>query len=256
MTDPLPPSTVSVVIPVLDDAEHLRTCLTALLAQTRPPDEIVVVDNGSIDDSADVARQFGARVVRESRRGIPAASSAGFDAATGSILARLDADCVPGERWLERVEEAMLREPQPAAVTGPAAFHDGPAPLRYVGAFAYLGAYFALVGLALGRPPLFGSNCAIRADAWASISGDVHRHDSHLHDDMDVSLHLDPLWPVRFVPTVDMRISARPFRSMSSLATRFDRGMHTLRSHWPDELPWRRILRRFHASPPHRNPRF
>lgn len=256
MTDLSSPSTVSVVIPVLNDAEHLRTCLEALQKQTRPPDEIVVVDNGSSDNSAAVARAFGARVVDEPTPGIPAASAAGFDAATGTILARLDADCVPGPRWLERVEKAMLTHPQPAAVTGPAAFHDGPAPLRFIGALAYLGAYFALVGLALGHPPLFGSNCAIRADAWRSIRHRVHRTDTHVHDDMDVSVHLKPLWSVRFMHTVDMRISARPFHSASALAVRFGRGMHTLRAHWPAELPWRRIGRRILLRPLRRRARF
>ena len=45
---------VSVVIPVKDDGPRLRRCLRALAMQTRPPDEIVVVDNGSTDDSADI----------------------------------------------------------------------------------------------------------------------------------------------------------------------------------------------------------
>ncbi|MDZ4234822.1 MAG: glycosyltransferase, partial [Dietzia sp.] len=56
---------LSVVVPVLDDAHELAGCLAALRSQTRPPDEIVVVDNGCADTSADVAREAGARVVSE-----------------------------------------------------------------------------------------------------------------------------------------------------------------------------------------------
>ncbi|HHX85985.1 MAG TPA: glycosyltransferase, partial [Actinomycetales bacterium] len=48
---------VSVVIPVLDDAAELAGCLAALAAQTRPPDEVVVVDNGCRDASASIARE-------------------------------------------------------------------------------------------------------------------------------------------------------------------------------------------------------
>ncbi|MBN6828941.1 glycosyltransferase, partial [Micrococcus luteus] len=55
--------TVSVVVPVLDDAEHLRVCLALLAAQSRPALEVVVVDNGCVDDSAVLARAAGARVV-------------------------------------------------------------------------------------------------------------------------------------------------------------------------------------------------
>ncbi|RIJ54999.1 glycosyltransferase, partial [Clavibacter lycopersici] len=67
--------TVSVVIPVRDDAGHLRACLQALAGQTVAPDEVVVVDNASRDDSAEVARLAGARVVHEPVVGIPAAAA-------------------------------------------------------------------------------------------------------------------------------------------------------------------------------------
>ena len=84
---------VSVVIPVKDDAALLTRCLSALAAQDRPVDEIIVVDNGSSDDSADRARAAGARVVRCDDPGIPAAASAGYDAARGDLILRRDADC-------------------------------------------------------------------------------------------------------------------------------------------------------------------
>ncbi|MBM3717283.1 MAG: glycosyltransferase family 2 protein, partial [Actinobacteria bacterium] len=92
--------TVSVVIPVRDDAEHLRRCLDALTTQTRRADEIVVVDNGSRDDSADVARAAGARVVLCAEPGIPAAAATGYDAARSDLILRLDADSIPEPTWI------------------------------------------------------------------------------------------------------------------------------------------------------------
>ena len=80
-------STVSVIIPCLDDAVFLSACLEALGRQSRRADEVIVVDNGSSDDSVAVAEAAGVRVIREPRRGIWAATAAGFDAATGDLLA-------------------------------------------------------------------------------------------------------------------------------------------------------------------------
>lgn len=62
---------ISVVVPVKDDAEQLRGCLAALAAQRRAPDEVLVVDNASADDSAAVALAGGARVERCDETGIP-----------------------------------------------------------------------------------------------------------------------------------------------------------------------------------------
>lgn len=103
MTEPR----VSVVIPVRDDAGHLDRCLRALAVQTSPPWEVVVVDNGSTDDTPAVARAHGARVVPQPRVGIPVAAATGYDAARGEVIARLDADSVPPPDWVARVVEAI-----------------------------------------------------------------------------------------------------------------------------------------------------
>jgi len=235
--------TVSVVIPVRDDAGHLRACLQALAGQTVPPDEVVVVDNGSRDDSAEVARAAGARVVLEPVVGIPAAASTGYDAARHEVIARLDADCVPPADWIERLGDVLRARPDVAAVTGAARFLDGPRALRGVGAVAYLGAYFASVTLALGHPPLFGSNFALRRDAWLEVRDEVHREGTHLHDDIDLSVHLGPERRIVLDAHLRMGISMRPLTRPSTLPLRMSRGMASLTTHWPRELPWLRWWR-------------
>ncbi|WP_210505253.1 glycosyltransferase family 2 protein [Naasia sp. SYSU D00057] len=238
--------TLSVVIPVKDDAVPLERCLRDLAAQTRAPDEIVVVDNGSTDDSAEVARRFGARVVPEPRPGIPAAASTGYDAATGDVVARCDADSRLPRDWTERVLAGLA---DVDAVTGPGRFYDVPARLARLSRLfsaLYLGAYVATTGLALGHAPLFGSNLGMRRSAWLAVREDVHRDDPEIHDDLDLAVHLGTGHRIRWDRSLVVGISSRPFRDRAALRRRFRRGMRSLTLHWPEEYPpyrWARRIR-------------
>jgi len=86
---------VSVVIPCLNEAENIESCVTAALEALRKmgvQGEVVVADNDSEDDSARLAEQAGARVVVERRRGYGSAYLAGFAAARGRYIVMADAD--------------------------------------------------------------------------------------------------------------------------------------------------------------------
>lgn len=84
----MPSPAVDVVLPCLDEAAALPGVLTRLPEGYRA----IVVDNGSTDDSADVARAHGALVVVEPRRGFGSAAHAGLQAATAPLVAFCDAD--------------------------------------------------------------------------------------------------------------------------------------------------------------------
>jgi hypothetical protein len=86
---------VSVVIPCLNEAENIERCVTAALEALHGmgvPGEVVVADNGSEDDSVELAQRAGARVVIERRRGYGSAYLAGFAASTGRYIVMADAD--------------------------------------------------------------------------------------------------------------------------------------------------------------------
>lgn len=212
--------TVSVIVPSHNDAPMLEVCLRALREQSRPADEIIVVDNRSDDDTAAIARAAGARVVAEQILGTLPATAAGLDAATGEVLARLDADSVPPVDWVERVARAFEESPELAALTGPGVFYGKGRLVHWVAEHLYIGGYRWFVGGLLRHQPLFGSNLALRAETWARIRERVHRGRREIHDDLELSIHLAPDMPVRYDASLRVGVSARPFDSLSGLGRR------------------------------------
>jgi glycosyltransferase involved in cell wall biosynthesis len=232
--------TVSVVIPVRDDAATLRRCLRSLTRQTRSPTEIIVVDNASTDDSAAVAARYGARVVPEPAVGIPAAAAAGYDAARADVIARCDADTVPPPDWVAHIAAVMGARPGLDALTGSGRFYDLPPWLGAVMRPMYLGTYYVLVHAALGHRALWGSNMAMRRSTWEQVRTTVHRCDPEIHDDMDLSFALGPRRDVRYDRTLVVGVSARSLRGRRQLRRRLDRAVRTLQVNWRLAPPWER----------------
>lgn len=240
---------VSVVIPSLNDAPMLRRCLAAVAAQSRPADEVIVVDNGSTDDTAEVARAAGARVVDQPIRGIFPATAAGFDAARGDLICRLDADSVPYPDWIERVVAAFESSPELSALSGPGDFYGSNRFVHWAGERFYIGGYIWFIGWLFGYDPLFGSNLAIRASVWARLRSTVHSDRPDVHDDLDLSFHIQPDMVTRFDRTLRVGISARPFASPAGLARRVSRAFSTMGLNYREQsYSARRAARRAHRA--------
>ena len=109
--------TISVVIPVYNAQEHIGQALASVVAQTLPPQEIIVVDDGSTDNTGAVISEFAQtvsipiRLLRQANQGPAVARNKGIDAARGNFIAFLDADDV----WLpEKLrEQVALLQAQP-----------------------------------------------------------------------------------------------------------------------------------------------
>ena len=94
---------VSVIVPVLNAEKKLPRVLEALSVQTYPKDstEIIVVDNGSDDNTLQIARQFDVNLLIEKKQGPYAARNHGVNASKGEIVALLDSGTVPTPQWIE-----------------------------------------------------------------------------------------------------------------------------------------------------------
>jgi glycosyltransferase involved in cell wall biosynthesis len=98
---------VSVVVPARNAEAEIRTCLTSLQHLEYPlrRHEVVVVDNGSADATAQIAVRYPFRYVREARRGVGHARNAGLEASRGELIAFTDTDCAVSTGWLRELVE-------------------------------------------------------------------------------------------------------------------------------------------------------
>jgi GT2 family glycosyltransferase len=109
---------ISVIVCTYNGSATLHDCLDGLGKLQYPHYEVILVDDGSHDQSAAIAREFGARVISTENRGLSAARNTGLEAATGEIVVYIDDDAYPDPDWLTYLA-ATFRRASHAAVGGP-----------------------------------------------------------------------------------------------------------------------------------------
>jgi glycosyltransferase involved in cell wall biosynthesis len=119
-----------------NEGRFLAGCLRSLAAQDAADFEILVVDNASTDETAELARQFAgreprARVVREEVLGLSAARNRALAEARGQVVAFIDADAVADPAWLSALGRAFREEPAAAVVGGRVLVRWGSPPPRW-----------------------------------------------------------------------------------------------------------------------------
>ena len=109
---PFPPEknwpAISVVVCSYNGARVIRECLEGLQKLDYPNYEVIVVDDGSTDDTAEIARQYPFRLIRTENRGLSSARNTGCEAASGEIVAYIDDDAYPDPHWLQYLANTFM----------------------------------------------------------------------------------------------------------------------------------------------------
>ncbi len=181
---------LSAIVPVLNGGDGLRRCLEALLAGTRVPDELIVVDDASTDGSGESARGLGAHVIRldGGPRGPAAARNRGAAAATGDVVLFFDADVVVHPDTVARIERHLMDEPVVDALFG--SYDDDPPACGMVARYKNLEHHYVHQH---GRREAgtFWAGCgAVRRDAFSAVGGFDERYARPSIEDIELGVRL------------------------------------------------------------------
>ncbi|HSX52813.1 MAG TPA: glycosyltransferase family A protein [Patescibacteria group bacterium] len=179
--------TLSIVIPVYNEQRYIKACLEAIAAQTIKPLEVIVVDNNSIDKTVEIAQKFPfVRVIKEPKQGRGYARSAGFDAARGDIIGRIDADSLIYGDWAERVI-GDFKDDNIGGITG---LGKTNVILGLPGLYTtfWSRVYFWTTHSLFRADTMWGANMAIRKSTWVKAREAITLDDSIVHEDQDLSM--------------------------------------------------------------------
>lgn len=168
---PLPPDppSISVVLCSYNGSSTIPETVDALLNLDYPDYEIIVVDDGSTDDTARLADRPGVNLVRTMHSGLSSARNTGLNAATGDIVAYIDDDAYPDKHWLSNLS-LTFQTTDHAGIGGPNISPTTDGPMHHCVANAPGNPSHVLIddGEAEHIP---GCNMAFRRDALLSIGG-------------------------------------------------------------------------------------
>ena len=189
---------VSVVVCSYNGARTIRDCCEGLLQVRYPDFEVIVVDDGSTDETATIAKRYGFRVISTDNRGLSSARNTGLAAATGEIVAYTDDDARPDPHWLTYLVATFFATAH-VGVGGPNIAPPGDGAIAECVANAPGGPVHVLLSDREAEH-IPGCNMAFRKEALQAIGGFDPRFRA-AGDDVDVCWRLQERgWTLGFSP--------------------------------------------------------
>jgi O-antigen biosynthesis protein len=186
----------SVVVCTYNGARTLRNCLEGLKAMTYPNFEVIVVDDGSKDDTATIAAQYPFQLIQTENCGLGSARNTGLKAANGEIVAYIDDDARPDPHWLHYLGWTYLNTDY-AAVGGPNIPPPEDGPIAECVANAPGGPVHVMFNHR-DAEHIPGCNCSFRRDQLNAVGGFDPRYRA-AGDDVDVCWRfLERGWKIGF----------------------------------------------------------
>jgi glycosyltransferase involved in cell wall biosynthesis len=233
--------TISVVIPAYNAAPFLPRCLASVFDQTLQPQEVIVVDDGSTDDTAVLAERLGAKVIRRSNGGLSAARNTGIEGATGEWIALLDADDLWSPEKL-RLQAERVRKDTVLVYTGIRIFDDNGIRQECLA----FDPAFVRRELRFGNP-ITPSSVLVRRDAVSRNGG--FRQDIRACEDWEMWVRLQSLGAFEGVPepltdyyVYPSSLSANPQRMLDAFERILDTTL-VADLHGVSRRMWRRRVR-------------
>ncbi|HEY8748521.1 MAG TPA: glycosyltransferase [Tepidisphaeraceae bacterium] len=214
---------VSVAIPLYNAAPYVAQSIRSVLQQTFTDFELIVVDDGSTDGSADIVERVAAgdsrlRLIRQANVGVSAASNRATELARGEFLARVDADdiCLP-ER-LEKQVAYLRANPDCVAVGSRVMFIDDQGdPLFEMPGIAFTHEEIDR-GLLAVEWTILQPATMFRTQALRTVGG--YRTDLHIHEDHDLFLKLAEIGKLANVPEVLFQYRQRANSAVTTYASK------------------------------------
>ena len=181
---------VSVIIPVYNGSRFLNQCLDAVFTSDYQSFEVIVVDDGSTDDSADISRTKGATVLQTPRQSGPgAARNFGSKKAAGEILLFVDADVVVKPDTIAKVAARFERQPEIDALFG--SYDDEPAEQNFLSQYKNLCHHFVHQHSNSEASTFWAGLGAVRRAVFLAVGGfDSHRFAIPSIEDIELGIRL------------------------------------------------------------------